>query len=259
MPNRDRRLAELAAISQLFGAVQGPQVRQQESQQQNALAILGLLSQQQHQQEALSQASQMHKDEMGYRTNELNQRTTEADQRHNDAIASGTGRLKEAGIHDIFGDPTIPIHQKLAAAAAIDPMFAKVGPAMEQQNTQDMTAKAAPGFKMAYLAGAKDPKILHTQMDALKAALPEDVFNNQDWTSLNQSLPAAGAAAPSRPIPEALGAGIRNLPIAAAQGLQNAGTGYENFMGNLLSGLFNVQEPPDPKTIPVRPWGFLSK
>lgn len=47
----DKRLQELAAIAQLYTGLQAPQQREAENRQQNALAILGLLMQQQAQQQ----------------------------------------------------------------------------------------------------------------------------------------------------------------------------------------------------------------
>lgn len=52
---KSERLAQLAAIAQIYSGLQGPQVRQQEQGQQNALAVLGLIMQQQNQQAQLKQ------------------------------------------------------------------------------------------------------------------------------------------------------------------------------------------------------------
>lgn len=203
MPNRDRKLAELAAIAQLFGAVNGPQVRAQEGSQQSALAVLGLLMQQQKQQEVAGQATAFHQDETAnqaaqlaetkrYHDAEIGQAQAQTGARGKEVDDTNQARLKQELIQHLLNDPSVPHSQKMAGIKAIDPIFAGPVDAMAAAGLQDETNKAAPAFKAAYMVGAKDPKALQPQLDALKIQFPDQTFNNQDWTSLNSSLPASG-------------------------------------------------------------------
>lgn len=231
MPNRDRKLAELAAISQLYGNINGPQVRQQEGQQQQALAILGLLLQQQHQAQQGTQAQQFHQDEVAGQGNALaetrrfhdaaiGQQASESTQRHGEVTDTNNARLKQEFIQHLMTDPSVSQEQKMAALSSVDPSFSKVGEAMHTAGVNSATVKAAPAFSAVYQAGAKDPKQLGPSIDALRTALPPEVFNNQDWNALNSSLPVASATSASgtgtfaNQIPPALADQYNALPKA---------------------------------------------
>src|SRR4051812_45939183 len=60
--SHNNELESLAALSQIMNGIRGPQLHEQDSQRQSALAILGLMLQQQHQEDQLGLTQSEHAD-----------------------------------------------------------------------------------------------------------------------------------------------------------------------------------------------------
>jgi len=126
MPRNDSRrnpkedkLAQLAAIAQLYSGLQGPQLRAQDNQQQNMLGMLGLAMQNQ-QGQARTEIEQQ----------KLRQDQTQFDTAQRTSAQQGSNRLNIEALQAIMADPSYGPAEKSAAMSALSPDLAKAFGAM---------------------------------------------------------------------------------------------------------------------------------
>lgn len=224
MPNpRDQRLAQLAAVAQLFGAMQSAQGQNQQIQQQGQWHQ-GELDQQKA---ALEQQGQWHQGEIGnqqaqlqelsrYHAGELQnqQSAQELTKQQNEAqlaelakyhqgeLAShqqeGTNRMNQEFMQHFLPDPNIPWDQKLAALQQIAPQFGKVGEAMHESGVNSMVQKRVPEVQAMYgqYNQGHDMTKLHAGLQALQGTMPEEVYNRMPWDQMNQGMWAGAGQDP---------------------------------------------------------------
>lgn len=177
---QEERLAQLAALAQIYSGLQAPQMRAQENQQQNALGVLGLILSQQGRQDALKQ------DQRQFETTQTNQagRSEEV--------------MKTKALEILMNDPSLSPQEKQAAVMKLSPNVAPAYEAIGQVRQQAAVDKRTPDFQAAYQTHANNPRELKKSLDTLKldTATTPGVFENQPWDTLNQGLPAPQPAGP---------------------------------------------------------------
>lgn len=205
---RDPKLDKIAAIAQLYSVLQGPQMEQQRSQQQQAVNILGLLAQQQQAQQTLT-AQQEHQNavlaetkratdlQSGQfdRSNALAQAGLTAQEQHQHAMEAAS---HEAGQVDLakamMSMPGTPMSDVMRFfPQGMQPQVQAMAAAKTQREVPGVEAAVKGMYSTPSMV--KDPKGMQTAMDALYQAHP-DAFNAANWDSLNALYPNAPASPP---------------------------------------------------------------
>lgn len=162
----DDRLAQLAALAQIYGGINGQANQQGQNQQQNALAVLGLMMQHQHQQDLLGvqktgqeQNQNQFNVQQTQATNELKmkdlweQHKLEADKAANDQALTRTGLTNAAGLPGM----TPEVYAKLAEVAGVHG-FAPFNAANESAIVNRNVSELRPLFGGLYSQFPDHPK-----------------------------------------------------------------------------------------------------
>jgi len=224
MPNpRDQRLAQLAAIAQLFGTMQ----QAQGQSQQNALGQAQLQQTGQfHQGElqqalaALQQQGQWHQGELGnqqaqlqelsrYHSGELqNQQAAQAlagkqgdaqlaelQKYHQGELeshkASEANRTKMEFMQHFLADPNAGNwEQKVQALGSLDPSFLPMGQAMHEGGVNSMMQKRLPEVQGMYDQYNKghDYSKLAEGLKVLQPTIPQESWDRMPWDQMNQGM-----------------------------------------------------------------------
>lgn len=171
----DPRLAQLAAIAQIYGGLNGQANQQGQNQQQNALAILGLMLQHEHQQELLgvqkagqeqnqnqflAQQTQSQA-ELGAK-NTWEQQKIKADKQASEQALTRTGLTNAAGLPGM----TPEVYAKLAEAAGVHG-FAPFNAANESAIVNRNVGELKPLFGGLYSQFQDHPKQAQQSVNTL--------------------------------------------------------------------------------------------
>lgn len=272
----DDRLAQLAALAQIYGGINGQANQQGQNQQQNALAVLGLMMQHQHQQDLLgvqkSGQEQNNNQFMAQQTQaqaELGAKNTWEQQKLEAEKSAQQDALTRAGLNNYVSIPgaTLEGYSKLAEAANV-PGFAPFNAANHEAILGNNVSQLQQLLGPTYGQFDKQPHQAQKALDTIwqgdpRMQNPEVQARLQPYLDQqNASIykPQATADAPAGTgIGGGLGSLVHNLPGAVPQALQSADSAMTDFGGNFWANLLGLKPSPVNPNQQIKPWGPFSK